>query len=178
MGYGVVYKVVPTGQFPFTLLSQFESYTGSPVAAHPCGPLVPNFGPLCGVTQTGGLTRGTVFSYGVDGVCHQLANQVLYATGSGGAPLTMARARGYMASTFIYGTYGLQHAAWANKLASCGRAGAVHVYAYGGRAVALWWNKARERLDALPRLSVSGSIVTLNRSPLSAALSATPHGLR
>jgi len=38
---------------------------------------------------------------------------------------------------------------------ACGRAGAVHVYAYGGRAVALWWNKSRERLDALPRLSVS-----------------------
>ncbi len=31
----------------------------------------------------------------------------------------------------------------------------VHVYPYGGRAVALWWNKARARLDALPRLSVS-----------------------
>ena len=25
-----------------------------------------------------------------------------------------------MASTFIYNTYGLQYAAWANKLASCG----------------------------------------------------------
>jgi uncharacterized protein YaeQ len=38
---------------------------------------------------------------------------------------------------------------------ACGRADEVHVYPYGGRAVALWWNKARARLDALPRLSVS-----------------------
>jgi len=38
---------------------------------------------------------------------------------------------------------------------ACGRAGEVRVYAYGGRAVALWWNKARDRLDALPRLRVS-----------------------
>jgi uncharacterized protein YaeQ len=38
---------------------------------------------------------------------------------------------------------------------ACGRAGAVHVYAYGGRSAALWWNRARERLDALPRLGVS-----------------------
>jgi hypothetical protein len=64
--------------------------------------------------------RGTIFVYGVDGVCHQLANQVLYATRGGGAPMTVSRARGYFASTFIYGTYGLQHGAWANKVASCG----------------------------------------------------------
>jgi uncharacterized protein YaeQ len=37
---------------------------------------------------------------------------------------------------------------------ACGRAGAVCVYAYGGRAVSLWWDKARARLDALPRLQV------------------------
>ena len=64
--------------------------------------------------------RGTVFTYGVDGVCHQLANQVLYATGIGGPPLTVSRARGYHASTFLYGTYGLQRAAWAAKIRSCG----------------------------------------------------------
>jgi hypothetical protein len=63
--------------------------------------------------------RGTIFVYGVDGVCHQLANQVLYSTQAGGAQLTVRLARGYMASTFIYGTYGLQHAAWAAKVAAC-----------------------------------------------------------
>lgn len=64
--------------------------------------------------------RGTIFTYGVDGVCHQLANQILYATGAGStSPLTVRLARGYTASTFIYGTYGLQHAAWAAKIAAC-----------------------------------------------------------
>jgi hypothetical protein len=29
--------------------------------------------------------RGTIFTYGVDGVCHQFANQVLYSTRAGGA---------------------------------------------------------------------------------------------
>ncbi len=38
---------------------------------------------------------------------------------------------------------------------ACGRAGAVHVLAYGGRAVSLWWDKARERLGAQDRLSVT-----------------------
>jgi hypothetical protein len=35
----------------------------------------------------------------------------------------------------IYGTYGLQHAAWANKLASCGAAGPQIAFAVGGHAV-------------------------------------------
>lgn len=63
--------------------------------------------------------RGTIFVYGVDGVCHQLANQVLYATAVSGKPLTVRRARYYRASVFIYGTYGLQHAAWLNRIAGC-----------------------------------------------------------
>src|SRR6266542_75869 len=65
--------------------------------------------------------RGTIFTYGIDGVCHQLANQVLYSTTIGGAaPLTVRNARGYMASVFVYGTYGLQHAAWWNQILRCG----------------------------------------------------------
>lgn len=63
--------------------------------------------------------RGTIFAYGVDGVCHQLANQVLYSTAGGGKPLTVTGARGYAVSTFLYGTYGLQSAAWLAKLQSC-----------------------------------------------------------
>jgi hypothetical protein len=49
--------------------------------------------------------RGTIFTYGRNGVCHQLANQVLYATANGGAPLTVSKARGYSASSFFYGTW-------------------------------------------------------------------------
>jgi hypothetical protein len=62
---------------------------------------------------------GTIFTYGVDGVCHQLANQVLYATKTSTGLLTVSKARGYWASTFVYGTYGLQQAAWAAKIRSC-----------------------------------------------------------
>lgn len=50
--------------------------------------------------------RGTIFTYGVDGVCHQLANQVLYSTRGGRRPLTVAPAGGYWLSSAIYGTYG------------------------------------------------------------------------
>lgn len=66
---------------------------------------------------------GTIFTYGIDGVCHQLANQVLYATGP--APLTVSKARWYLVSTFLYGTYGLQTTAWANKIATCKSTGAT-----------------------------------------------------
>jgi uncharacterized protein YaeQ len=38
---------------------------------------------------------------------------------------------------------------------ACGRAGAVHVYAYGGRAVAPWWDKVRDKLERQERLAVS-----------------------
>lgn len=72
-------------------------------------------------SRTVPAARGSIFVYGVDGVCHQLANQVLYATGAGGAtPLTVSKARGYMASVFIYKTYGLQETAWLNQIAKCG----------------------------------------------------------
>ena len=64
--------------------------------------------------------RGTMCTYGVDGVCHQVANQVLYSTGSAGVgPSTVSQANGYWAGLTVYGTYGLQHAAWRNKIAAC-----------------------------------------------------------
>lgn len=51
---------------------------------------------------------------------------------------------------------------------ACGRADAVHVYAYGGRAVSLWWDKARGKLDRQERLAVSE--VPLESSKALAAL--------
>jgi hypothetical protein len=64
--------------------------------------------------------RGAVFRYGVDGVCHQLANQILWATDpSGTLPLVVAKARGYWISNGMFGTYGTQHAAWAAKRQQC-----------------------------------------------------------
>ena len=47
---------------------------------------------------------------------------------------------------------------------ACGRARDVHVYAYGGRAVGLWWEKARARLDTLERLTVSEVPIEASRA--------------
>jgi len=65
--------------------------------------------------------RGTIFVYGRDGVCHQLANQALYASGADGRmPLKVENARGDWASNFFYDTYGLNYDAWERKIDSCG----------------------------------------------------------
>lgn len=70
--------------------------------------------------QASARARGTIFTYGVDGVCHQLSNQILYATGRpGAAPATVRGARGYAISSFLYGTYGLQHSAWLSRVQAC-----------------------------------------------------------
>ncbi|MGF6539661.1 hypothetical protein [Paraburkholderia youngii] len=64
--------------------------------------------------------RGTIFSYGRDGVCHQLSNQILWATGgAGAAPATVRTSRGYWLSNAVFGTYGKQHAAWTSKKIQC-----------------------------------------------------------
>ncbi len=78
-------------------------------------------------SSTTPAARGTIFTYGIDGVCHQLANQILYATGSpGNPPLTVRGARGYAISSFLFGTYGLQTSAWHTRLQGCmGRADPV-----------------------------------------------------
>ena len=71
--------------------------------------------------------RGTIFSYGRDGVCHQLSNQILWATGSGAtSPATVHLSRGYWLSIAIFGTYGKQHAAWASKKIQCSTPGGSH----------------------------------------------------
>lgn len=71
-------------------------------------------------SSTTPAARGTIFTYGIDGVCHQLANQVLYATGTpANPPLTVKGARGYSLSSFLFGTYGLQTSAWHTKLQGC-----------------------------------------------------------
>lgn len=64
--------------------------------------------------------RGTIFTYGADGVCHQLANQVLWASkDSTGARLTTAGSNGYKASVFFYRMYGREKEAWNDKETSC-----------------------------------------------------------
>ncbi len=65
--------------------------------------------------------RGTIFTYGLDGVCHQLANQVLWATRmDGNSPQTVRLARGYWLSNAVYGTYGRLHAGtWEKRKTQC-----------------------------------------------------------
>ena len=142
--YPTVAQVAAAGQFYWYCWGAFHPAGGTPT--NPTGFLGSQAGDLtlaqCLVqanadSRTTPGARGTIFVYGVDGVCHQLANQVLYATGTGGAaPLTVRLARGYMASTFIYGTYGLQHAAWAAKIAACSGAKLTPPAGLGGATMA------------------------------------------
>ena len=126
--YADVQQVAADGEFYWYCWGSFHSWGGTPNDR--TGFLGQQLGNLalaqCLVEANAEFSivpaaRGTIFTYGFDGVCHQLANQVLYSTGSGNAePLTVRKARGYMASVFIYGTYGLQEAAWRNQIARCG----------------------------------------------------------
>lgn len=51
---------------------------------------------------------GAIVVYAVDGVCQNLANQLLYATGGADKePVRVEYARGYQIATFFYGNYGL-----------------------------------------------------------------------
>ena len=64
--------------------------------------------------------QGTIFHYGVDGVCHQLANQVLWSSvASNGGPLTVNQARGYEISNWLFGTYGRLDTQWQDKIHGC-----------------------------------------------------------
>ncbi|RJF70348.1 hypothetical protein [Rhodopseudomonas palustris] len=126
-GYPTITEVVGAHQFFWYSWGSFHAVGGTPsnpdgsLGQQPADPAVaqclvrPNLD-----SRTSSLARGTIYHYGVDGVCHQLANQVLYASGLGsGQPMTVHKARGYLLSSFIYGTYGLQHTAWSSKVASC-----------------------------------------------------------
>jgi len=128
-GYPTIDEVKGAHQFFWYCWGSFHAAGGTPV--DPDGALGQQAGDLsvaqCLVlpnvdSRTSLAARGTIFVYGVEGVCHQLANQVLYATRDGAShapPLTVCNARGYLLSSFIYGTYGLSHISWAAKAASC-----------------------------------------------------------
>lgn len=56
---------------------------------------------------------GSIVYYGLDGVCHMVANQVLCATGTSETePLRVHEAKGYALSTFFFTTYGLNTEMW------------------------------------------------------------------
>ena len=70
----------------------------------------------CLVTPNDPKAHGTIFRYAIDGVCHQLANQVLYSTQ---AQLVVSKANGYGISSFLYGPYGLKHTEWVAQIHAC-----------------------------------------------------------
>lgn len=73
----------------------------------------PSHGARCLVQSNNKKATGTI-RYGIDGVCHQISNQVLYPTKQ-----KVEKARGYILSRAIFGEYGLRQDEWDLKLASC-----------------------------------------------------------
>ena len=56
---------------------------------------------------------GSITFYAIDGLCHQVANQILYSTGMDGTvPDRVSDARGYHLATFFYRNYGLNDRLW------------------------------------------------------------------
>lgn len=52
--------------------------------------------------------------YGINGVCHQTANRILYP-----AKILVSKARGYWLSSFLYGTYGSTTTEWLARISQC-----------------------------------------------------------
>jgi hypothetical protein len=70
--------------------------------------------------------------YAVTGVCHQTANRILYP-----ARAIVSRARGYWASSLVYGTYGTDGLAWIIRRTACGMAKGAETSAATGRSAGL-----------------------------------------
>lgn len=77
---------------------------------------------LCLVGSNARKDGGTVHWYGIDGVCHQVSNQLLYATGlpNGSKPGIVSAARGYRFSSALFGTYGRREREWIQARIGCG----------------------------------------------------------
>jgi len=75
---------------------------------------LPSRGARCLVQSNDKKATG-VIRYGIDGVCHQISNQVLYPTKQ-----KVEKARGYILSRAIYTEYGLRQDEWDLKLSRCG----------------------------------------------------------
>ncbi len=68
----------------------------------------------------GSPSHGGIDLYGIDGVCHQLSNRILWATTKGaGDPSTVDGAKGYGVSRWLYGTYGANVGEWQARITRC-----------------------------------------------------------
>lgn len=63
--------------------------------------------------------RGTIFHYRRDGYCHQVANQVLYSTGTKGTLLKVTNARLYWYTSALCGDYGRNTQDWETHKKRC-----------------------------------------------------------
>ena len=78
----------------------------------------PNVAPPQFPGQSGEPQDGSITFYGVDGVCHNVANQILYSTGNATTePIRVEKANGYHLSTFFYTNYGLNMSGWSSLVA-------------------------------------------------------------
>lgn len=68
----------------------------------------------CLVGANSPTERGTIQWYGIHGVCHQVANQIIYPTRQ-----RVSAARGYRASSAIWGSYGRSDLAWNERRRQC-----------------------------------------------------------
>lgn len=73
----------------------------------------------CLVRSNDPQSSGTIVYYGIDGVCHQVANQILYANSAQHTWQTVNRAQGYLTSSVIYGTYGRREHEWMQRRLAC-----------------------------------------------------------
>ena len=62
---------------------------------------------------------GSILRYGIDGVCHQVSNQVLYRSKNPFNNLRVNKARGYKYSSSIFETYGLNREIWNKNKNNC-----------------------------------------------------------
>ena len=70
-------------------------------------------------------SHGGIDLYGIDGVCHQLSNRILWAATKGtGDPVTVEGAKGYGVSRWVFGMYGVNLAEWQQRIARCTAAAA------------------------------------------------------
>ena len=110
----------PTGSNYWYCWGKFHSTAGNGEIGQMTGDLSmakslvePNVEPANLPGQIGSPQDGSITYYAVDGVCHNVANQVLYATGTSEVePLRVQKAKGYHISTFFYTNYGLNNSAW------------------------------------------------------------------
>ena len=104
-------------------------------------------GALC-VARSASEEAEAGIAYGKTGVCHQIANRILYPAG-----FTVVNARGSSVSSSLYGTYG-DSETWSSKLKTCFR-------------LAAWKRQSLVNfaLISAPDINLSDSTLMLEQSP-------------